>query len=42
MNAADRSRGKRTDERDEVLAVLRDSITASRAVSVECVWSFEA
>ena len=35
-NTADRSRRMRTDERDEVLAVWRDSVTARRAVSVEC------
>ena len=35
-NAADRSRRMRTDERDEALAARRDSVTARRAVSVEC------
>ena len=35
-NAADRSRRMRTDERDEALAARRDSVTAKRAVSVEC------
>ena len=35
-NAADRSRRMRTDERDEALAAWRDTITARRAVSVEC------
>ena len=37
-NAADRSRRMRTDERDEALAARRDSVTARRAVSVECVF----
>ena len=35
-NAADRSRRMRTEERDEALAVARASVTARRAVSVEC------
>ena len=37
-NAADRSRRMRTDERDEALAARRDSVTARRAVSVECAF----
>ena len=39
-NAADRSRRMRTDERDEALAARRDSVTARRAVSVECQCAF--
>ena len=35
-NAADRSRRMRTDEREGALAARRDSVTARRAVSVEC------
>jgi len=34
--AADKSRRMSTDEREELLASRRDSVTASRAVSVEC------
>ena len=37
-NAADRSSRMRTDERDEALAARRDSVTARRAVSVECAF----
>ena len=33
---ADRSRRMRTEERDEALAVAMASVTARRAVSVEC------
>jgi len=36
-NVADKSRRMSTDERDEALATRRDSVTTSRAVSVECV-----
>ena len=35
-NAADRLRRMRTDERDE--AARRDSVTARRAISVECAF----
>ena len=35
-NAADRSRRIRTEERDEALAVANASVTARRAVFVEC------
>jgi len=35
-NAADTARRMSTDERDEPLATRRDSVTVSRAVSVEC------
>ena len=35
-NTIDRSRRMRTDERDEALVAQRDSVTARRAVSVEC------
>ena len=35
-NAAEWSRRMRTDERDEALAAQRDSVTARRAVSLEC------
>jgi len=34
-NAADKSRRMSTDEKDEPLASQRDSVTTSRAVSVE-------
>jgi len=34
-NAADKSRRRSTGERDEALATWRDSVTASRADSVE-------
>jgi len=34
--AADKSRRMSTDEREELLALRRDSVTASRAVSVKC------
>ena len=37
-NAVDRLRRMRTDERDEALAARRDSVTARRAVSVECAF----
>ena len=35
-NTADKSKRIRTEERDEALAVASASVTARRAVSVEC------
>jgi len=37
LNAADKSIRMSTDERDEPLATRRDSVTVSRAVSMESV-----
>ena len=37
-NAGNRSRRMRTDQKDEALAARRDSVTARRAVSVECAF----
>jgi len=35
-NVEDKSRRMSTDEKDEPLVTQRDSVTASRAISVEC------